>query len=224
MAGADTIVEPLVARSIDTRPKTITTAIGYEARMALESLADGEVLEVVTEDFEPIEADLQVWCRSSGQRLVRSEHTAEGLRFLIEKGPTEAGNKSLAMVISTDGLEELLSPLSFALAAALEGIETYLYFQGPGVRVLSRGFKPRLRGWARPFSRFAAAGLAKVGHLPAQEKLRQLRSLGARVYVCGPSLQHFKVSKDELVFDDLPLVEYLSFMALMEHADVHVYS
>jgi predicted peroxiredoxin/TusA-related sulfurtransferase len=224
MAGADTVVEPLVARSIDTRPKTITTAIAYEAHVALAPLADGDVLEVVTEDFEPIEADLQAWCGSSGQRLVTSERTAEGLRFLIEKGPTEAGDTRLAMVISTDGLEELLSPLGFALAAALEGVETHLYFQGPGVRVLSRGFKPRLRGWGRPFSRFAAAGMAKAGHVAAQEKLRQLRSLGARVYVCGPSLQHFKVSKDELVFDDLPVVAYLSFMALMQHADVHVYS
>lgn len=224
MAGVETVVEPRVARSIDTRPKTIATAIAYEAHEALGSLTEGEVLEVVTEDFEPIEADLQAWCGSSGQRLVRSERTAERLRFLIEKGPTEAGDRKLAMVISTDGLEELLSPLSFALAAALEGIETHLYFQGPGVRVLSRGFKPRLRGWARPFSRFAASGLAKVGHVAAQEKLRQLRSLGARVYVCGPSLEHFKVSRDELVFDDLPLVEYLSFMALMKDADVHVYS
>jgi predicted peroxiredoxin len=89
--------------------------------------------------------------------------------------------------------------------------------------VLERGFRPRLRGWARPFSRFAASGLAKAGHVSAQEKLRQLRSLGAHLYVCGPSLQHFKVAKENLIFDGLPVVEYLTFAAVMEQADVHIY-
>ena len=73
----------------------------------------------------------------------------------------------------------LLGALGFALAAALEGVAVSLYFQGPAVRVLTRGFHPRLRGWARPFSRFAAAGMTKSGHIPAQAKLQQLRRLGS---------------------------------------------
>jgi predicted peroxiredoxin len=89
--------------------------------------------------------------------------------------------------------------------------------------VLERGFRPRLHGWAPPFSRFAASGLAKAGHVAAQDKLRQLRSLGAHLYVCGPSLQHFKVAKENLIFDGLPVVEYLTFAAVMEQADVHIY-
>lgn len=221
---ADAAPQTPTSSSIDTRPKTITTAIAYEANRALLALADGELLEVLTEDFEPIESDLAVWCEATGQRLVRIEPVTDGRRFLIEKRPSRTGETALALVISTDGLEELLSPLGFALAAALEGIETHLYFQGPGVRVLARGFRPRLRGWGRPFSRFAASGLARAGHVSAQEKLRQLRSLGARLYVCGPSLQHFKVAREELIFDDLPVVEYLSFIAVMERADVHIYS
>lgn len=224
MASTDRIVRPRAGSSIDTRPRTITTAIAYEAHQALGPLADGELLEVVTEDFAPIEADLHAWCEANGQRLVRSEPTAGGRSFLIEKRPSRPRDRKLALVVSSDGLEELLSPLGFALGAALEGIETHLYVQGPAVRVLERGFRPRLRGWARPFSRFAASGLAKAGHVSAQEKLRQLRSLGARLYVCGPSLQHFKVSSDDLIFDDLPAVEYLSFVAVMEQADVHIYS
>ena len=46
------------------------------------------------------------------------------------------------MVISNPDLEELLSPLGFALAAALEGIEVRLYVQGPAVRILGRGARP----------------------------------------------------------------------------------
>ena len=66
--------------------------------------------------------------------------------------------------------------------------------------------------------------MAKSGHVSAQEKLRQLRSLGANIYMCAGSMDHFKVSEDDLIFEDLPLVEYLTFMAVMEGADIHIYN
>jgi len=65
--------------------------------------------------------------------------------------------------------------------------------------------------------------MSRAGHIPAQEKLRQLRSLGAHLYVCGGSLQPFKVSRDDFIFDDLPIVEYLTFTSIMERADIHLY-
>ena len=36
-------------------------------------------------------------------------------------------------------------------------------------------------------------------------------------------MPHFKVTQDELIFDDLPLVEYFTFMAIMERADIQLY-
>ena len=108
------------------------------------------------------------------------------------------------MVISQDGLEELLSPLGFALAAALEYIEVHLFFQGPAVHVLAKGFHPKLRGWSRPFTRFAAAGMSKAGHIPAQAKLEQLRSLGAKLYLCGPSMAETKISQSVRVIEISP--------------------
>ena len=127
------------------------------------------------------------------------------------------------MVLSSDGLLDLLSPLGFALAAALEGIDVHLYFQGPGVRVLTKRFRPKLPGLSRPFSRFAIAGMNKAGHVPPHDKLRQLHKLEAHIYVCGGSLQPFKVSKEDFIFNDLPIVEYFSFMSVMEDADVQLY-
>lgn len=211
------------SRTLDGRGKTITTYVVYEAARRLAEMADGEELEILTDDFEPFRADIPAWCEATGHRLVASEPTDGALRFRIEKRRGAAGGKSLAMVISVDGLEELLSPLGFALAAALEGIEVHLFFQGPAVRVLARGFHPHLRGWARPFTRFAAAGMSRAGHIPAQAKLEQLRSLGARLYVCGGSIEHFKVAREELVFDDVRLVEYLTFMRVMAQADIQLY-
>lgn len=210
-------------RTLDRRGKTITTFVVYDAAAALETMDKGEILEIVTDDFAPFRADIAAWCKATGHRLVETRPTRGGLSFLIEKQPAVVKDTTLAMVISDDGLEELLSPLGFALGAALEGIEVHLYFQGPAVRVLAGGFTPKLKGWARPFSRFAAAGMAKTGHIPAQEKLRQLHSLGAKLYACGGSLDHFKVKSEDFIFEDIPVVEYLTFMSVMESATIQMY-
>jgi predicted peroxiredoxin/TusA-related sulfurtransferase len=197
--------------------------VAFDAAEELRELAEGEVLELVTDDLDFLERDIATWAEVSGHRIVESVPESGRRRYLIEKGPSPGTERSLAMVISVDGLEELLSPLAFALAAGLEGMDVALYFQGPAVRVLSQGFRPRLRGWGRPFSRFAAAGMARSGHIPAQDKLRQLRNLGGAIYVCGGSMQHFKVGAADLIFDDLPIVEYLTFMPLMAAADAQLY-
>ncbi|MDH3262094.1 MAG: sulfurtransferase TusA family protein [Acidimicrobiia bacterium] len=217
-------METITARkTIDRTGKTITTFVVFDASTELETMNEGDVLEVLADDFEPFPADISAWCRATGHRLLASDRVATGYRFLIEKGSPKTKETSLAMVISADGLEELLSPLGFALGAALEGINVHLYFQGPAVRVLTKGFQPRLKGWARPFTRFAAAGMTKSGHIPAQDKLHQLRGLGGHLYVCGGSLQPFKVKREDLIFDDLPIVEYLTFMSVMERTDIHLY-
>lgn len=216
-------MEGTTTATLDGRGKSITTFVVYEASQQLDRMAEGQALEILTDDFEPFRGDIAAWCQATGHRLLAVAPNHDSLRFLVQKRVPRVKDKRLAMVVSTDGLEELLSPLGFALAAALEGIEVHIYFQGPAVRVLARGFRPKLRGWARPFTRFAAAGMSKAGHIAAQDKLAQLRSLGGRLYVCGPSMDHMKVKKDQLIFDDLPLVEYLSFMVVMEKADIHLY-
>lgn len=213
-----------ITKELDRTGRMITTFVVFDVVKELEALPEGAVLAVVTDDFEPFDHDLTAWCEVTGHRLLGTERERRGRRFLIEKGSPKTNESSLAMVVSAAGLEELLSPLGFALAAALEGMPVRLYFLGPAVRVLARSYKPHLQGWARPFSRFAAAEMTKMGHIPAQDKLRQLRVLGAEIYVCGPSMDHFKVRRDELIFDDLAIVEYLTFMKVMADSDVQLFT
>jgi predicted peroxiredoxin len=109
------------------------------------------------------------------------------------------------------------------LPRTLEGSDVSLYFQGPAVRVLARGFTEHLHGPGRPFSRFARAGLAKAGHIPAQDKLRQLQTLGGHLYACAGSMQHFKVARTDLAFNDVTVAEYLTFTEIMAGAEVNVF-
>ena len=208
---------------LDLRGKSITTFIAYETLQRLAGLADGDSLELITDADEGIDNDIRAFCRTRGQEITAAPRTDGSQQYTIAKRPLRPSGKRYAAVISDPGLEELLSPLAFALAAALEGSDVSLYFQGPAVRVLANGFTEHLHGPGRPFSRFARAGLTKAGHLPAQQKLRQLQALGARLYACAGSMQHFKVAQTDLAFAGVTIAEYLTFMETMAHADINVF-
>jgi predicted peroxiredoxin/TusA-related sulfurtransferase len=212
-----------VSQTLDMRGKTITTYIAFHAAKALRDMDDGNVLELRTDDAEAIDTDLRAWCQATGNRLLSAERDEAGRTYRIEKHTMPPQGRSLALVVSDAGLEELLSPLGFALAAALEGTEVSIYFQGPAVKVLTKDFTAKLHGSSRPFSRFARRGLEQAGHVTPQEKVAQLRQLGAHLYICGPSMQHFRVSRDDLVYDDVIVAEYLTFMAVMGQADIHLF-
>ena len=58
------------------------------------------------------------------------------------------------------------------------------------------------------------------GTLRRPRELRQLQALGGVLYVCGPSLQHFGVDPKQLAVDDVIVCEYLTFMEVMQQADL----
>ena len=205
--------------TLDLRGHTITTHILYELHTALEPLRAGERVMICTDAFAAIESDLCAWSRATGNPLVAIDLAGEKWRFVVEKGMDPLPGRRMAGVISDDGLLELLSPLGFALSAALAGHQVSLFFEGPAVRVLEKGFVARLHGMGRPFSRFPRAGLEKIGHVSPQEKIEQLLALGAAIFVCGPSMDHFRVKADKLAFEGLTIAEYPTFVNELAEAD-----
>ena len=210
-------------RSIDMRGKTITPFIIYYTVKNLKDMQEGEILEVKTDKFEAIENDIAAWSRMTGNQLIELETGDSYQRYYIKKVTVDLPDKKLAMIISNPGLEYLLSPLGLALSAALSGTDVYIYFQGPATRVLKKNFKARLTGIQKPFSSFARNQMAKAGHLPPQDKLQQLNELGARFYICGGSMEPFGVRKSDLIFDDVIVAEYLTFLEVINKADIHVF-
>jgi len=210
--------------SLDVRGKTITTYIAYQAEKQLSNMDEESVLELITSNYEAIESDLRAWARQRGYPLLDVEKTADYERYYIEKKQPKKNPKKVAVIITDPGLTTSLTPLGFALAAALQGAELHIYIQGPAVKMLETGFKAKLPGFSRPFSGFARDQLADIGHIPPQEKLKQLHELGAHLYICAPSLDYFKVARNKLIFDDLPVIEYLSFMEIMSQADIQYFT
>ena len=207
---------------LDLTGKTITTYILFEVHDALADCCEGDRVEAITAAVTAIDNDLHAWSRTTGNSLVEVSEHGTTRRYVIAKSAPKHSEHKLAGIISDDGLFELLSPLGFALGAALEGHDVSLYFQGPAVRVLATGFRARMHGLGRPFSRFPRDGLAKVGHIPPQDKLRQLQHLGASLFACGPSMEHYKVDPANLAFSNVTIAAYLTFMEQMSSADIHL--
>lgn len=209
---------------VDGRGLSIPTAMLYDVVIGMRELDAGDEMSVVADAAPAIDSDLRAWCRTTGNDLVEVNEEERVRHYAIRKTDRPRPQPPWAMVISDPGLEELLSPLGFALAAALAGSPMAIYFQGPATRVLSRDFTERLKGAHRaPFSAIARRGLASSGHPPPHEKLQQLRELGARIYVCAPSMEHFKVSADELLFPDVKVAAYPTFVEEMNAAGVQIF-
>jgi predicted peroxiredoxin/TusA-related sulfurtransferase len=210
-------------RSIDMRGKSITPFIIYYAVKNLKDMQNGEILEVQTDNFESIGNDMNAWSRMSGYPITDMEMADTYQRYYIQKVAPPRRNQKLAMIISDASLEGLLSPLGMALSAALAGSEVHLFFQGPAVRVLKKGYQASLNGIQKPFSSFARKAMAKAGHLPPSEKLAQMKELGAHFYICGGSMDHFGVAEDQLIFDGVTIAQYPTFLEVMESADLQFF-
>lgn len=209
---------------IEGRGRTISTAILYEVVTAFAAMGPGGEALVTADSLPAVDSDLRAWCRTTGHELLAVDEDDQERSYRIRKTDRPRAQPPWAFVISDSGLEELLSPLGFALAAAVGGSQVTLYFQGPATRVLTRRYRERLKGVLRaPFSGFARRGLAQAGHPPPHEKLRQLRELGARIYICGGSMEHFKVSQNQLLFPDIRIATYPTFAEEMEAAGVQIF-
>lgn len=210
-------------RRVDGRGRSVSTAILYEVARAMRELPPEAVISVRTDSLPAVDSDIRAWCRTTGHQLVDVEELAGARDYVVRKAGEPREQPGWAIVISNPGLEELLSPLGFALAAALAGSPVAIYFQGPAVRVLTRSFSEKLPGWQRPFSVFARRGLDRAGHPPPHRKLGQLEDLGARIYICGPSMAHFRVTADDLFLSGIQIAAYPTFVEQMNAAGVQVF-
>jgi predicted peroxiredoxin len=222
-----------VEASLDVRGdnKTVSIYILEKLCVLVDSRLPGESIDLATDSYTGLASDIHAWGRMTGHSVRQLDGQSGYDRYIIKKNDQvdEQANitkKKVAIIISQDGLLDLISPLGFALGAATAGMDVALYFQGSGVRVLKKGFKGRYKTGlsALLFSGLARNGMAAIGHAPPAEKLEQLKRLGAKIYVCHPSLDHFGVKVESIAFPGVILAEYLTFLEEMSDATVKLYT
>ena len=95
-------------RQLDVRGLTITTAIAVAAHQELAGQAIGDELELLLDRFPAIVPDLEAWCRATGHELIHMSAEGEFRRVRLRKGSGRPNGRRVAIVVSNDGLLELL--------------------------------------------------------------------------------------------------------------------
>ncbi len=205
---------------LDMSGKKITVYILNQVLEQLNNLKNGDSIQIRVDNYEAIDNDLKAWSRITGNQLELLEGETDFRIYKIDKNQDPVANKRFAIILSYKGMEELLSPLGFAWAAAVCGMDVYMYLQGPAVRILKKGYREKLSGLNSIFSRFARKNLSAIGHIPPQEKIMALKELGATFYLCQPSMDHFKVKKSDLIFKEVIIAEYVTFLEVLKNAEI----
>ncbi|MBT8165629.1 MAG: hypothetical protein HKO63_02860 [Acidimicrobiia bacterium] len=198
---------------LDLRGNALTTDIVARAINRLDDMKAGETLLVEVDADEAIDNDLRAWCEATGNHLVDVEDAGDTRTYAIEKGvPIKVVHK-MALVLSSAAHDHLEAPLALAQAATLEGVGVSIFFEGPAVAVLSAAF-PTSGSRLRPSRRAARRD--------AHERVQQIHDLGGDLYACERSLRQHHVRRDEIAFERVIHCEYLTFLPVMEDADIQL--
>ncbi len=200
---------------LDLRGTGMATEIVTRAVNRLDVMSPGESLSLQVDATEAIDNDLRSWCEATGNHLLDVTDRGDDRIYVIEKGIPINVVHRLALVMSSPDHDRLEAPLSLAIAAALEDVKVSIFFEGPAVRILTRGFDRReSRGW---FGRSR-----KTAATEAQKRVRRIQDLGGHLYVCERALGARAIRPGDLAFENVTHAEYLTFLPVMEEADIQL--
>jgi predicted peroxiredoxin len=201
--------------------------VAYEIIKALRGQEVGAAVEVVTKDDKGILTDVGTWCEATGHELMAAQRHGDGLaRVLVRKREPRHNSRTMTVVMSTASLEHAVYPLDKALGAAVLGMGVHVVFEGAGVRLLERGYRPKLSGLVGALftSMVERVMRDEIGWPPPQESILILEDLGARFYVCGPSMFGYDVREEDLIVRDYTIGAAVTWADLLARTDVHVFS
>ncbi len=200
--------------------------VAYEVIKALRGVDTGSVVEVITKDDRGLLNDLGTWCRATGHELLSEQPGHRQVRVLLRKGEPVRSDKTMTVIMSTASLEHAVFPLDKALAGAVLGMEVNMVFEGAAVRLLKRGYRPRLSGLVGSVFTSKVEGVMKneIGWPAPQESILILEDLGARFYVCSPSMFGYGVREQDLIVGKYTLGAVVTWADLLARSDIHVFS
>jgi TusA-related sulfurtransferase/predicted peroxiredoxin len=219
-----TTLEQLV---VDARGTWKPYRVAYEVIKAVRPLETGSVVEVVTKDDQGLLNDLRIWCQATGHDLVATQPGGKGeARLVIRKAEPKRTGQTMTVIMSTASLEDAVYPLDKALAGAVLGMDVNVVFEGAAVRLLQRGYRPRLSGLAgRAFTSMVEQVMrTEIGWPLPQESILILEDLGARFYLCGPSMIGYGVGEQDLIIGRYTMGAVITWADLLAHSDIHIFS
>jgi predicted peroxiredoxin len=211
---------------VDIRETWKPYRVAYEIIKALRGLDTGTLADVVTKDDRGLLNDLGIWCQATGHELVSQELGKGEARTLIRKGDPVLSGKSMTVIMSTASLEHVVYPLDKALAGAVLGMDVAVVFEGAAVRLLKRGYRPRLSGLVGGLFTPVVERVMRneIGWPLPQEAILVLQDLGARFHICSPSMLGYGVREQDLIVTRYTLGAVVTWADLLAHSDIHILS
>lgn len=101
-----------------------------------------------------------------------------------------------------------------------------MVFEGAAVRLLKRGYRPRLSGLVGGVFTSKVEGVMtnEIGWPLPQESILILEDLGARFYVCSPSMYGYGVHEHDLIVGTYTLGAVVTWADLLAHSDINIFS
>ena len=211
---------------IDARGTWKPYRVAYEVIKALRGLDTEALVEVITKNDTGLLNDLGTWCRATGHELLGKQPGEGEARLLIRKGELARNDQTMTVVISTASLEHAVYPLDKALAGAVLGLNVNMVFEGAAVRLLKRGYRPRLSGLVGGLFTAKVERVMgdEVGWPLPQESILILEDLGARFYVCSPSMFGYGVHEQDLIVGNYTLGAVVTWADLLARSDIQIFS
>ena len=211
---------------VDARGTWKPYRVAYEVIKALRGLEAGAVVEVITKDDRGLLNDLGIWCRATGHELLGEQPGRGQTRVLIGKGEPARSDKTMTVIMSTASLDHVILPLEKALAGAVLGMDVNVVFEGAAVRLLKPGYRPRLSGLVGGLFTAKVEGVMKdeIGWPLPQESILILQDLGARFYICSPSMFGYGVREQDLIVGTYTLGAVVTWADLLARSDIQVFS
>ncbi|CZR52673.1 uncharacterized protein PAC_02550 [Phialocephala subalpina] len=195
------------------------------------------VIELLIPNSKGMLHDIATWCETTGNKLIGSEFSSDGgtedIHVVIQKGVRtgidqegERGReKKMTVVISTADLDYVVPPLDKALAGKVLGMDVSVVFEGAGVKLLKNGYRATRSGLFGNFRTSSIeTSLTNSGSPLPSEGITMLKELGAKFYVCGPSMEANGVRQEELVVEHSIVGSTVTWVSLLEHSGVNVFS
>jgi predicted peroxiredoxin/TusA-related sulfurtransferase len=211
---------------VDARGTWKPYRVAYKVIKALRGRDTGSVVEVTTKDDTGLLNDLGIWCRATGHELLGVQPGERQARVVIRKAEPARNDRTMTVIMSTASLEHAMYPLDKALAGAVLGMAVNVVFEGAGVRLLKRGYRSRLSGLVGGVFTAKVERVMKdeIGWPLPQESILILEDLGARFYVCSPSLVGYGVREQDLIVSKYTLGAVVTWADVLARSDIQIFS